>query len=84
MSRATFSMAWRATDTKTRDVGIQEVLNAIRTGGKKLKGQITQIRNRFEAELAITGDRKKAKLAIDLLKKQLSRRHVVRHVLTAR
>ena len=71
MSGLTFSMVWSATDTKTRHVGIQEVLNAIRTGGKRLKGQIAQIRNRFEAELAITGERKKAKLAVDPLKKQL-------------
>jgi hypothetical protein len=71
MSGATISMVPCATDTKTRDVAIQEVLNCIRTGGKKLKGQITQIRNRFGAELAINGDRKKAKLSVDALKKQL-------------
>jgi hypothetical protein len=61
-----------ATDTATRDIEVEVVLEAIRTGGKKeLKGQITQIRNRFEAELDITGDCKKAKLAVDPLKKQL-------------
>ena len=52
-----------ATDTKTHDISVENVLDAIRTGGKKLKDQITQIRNRFEAELAITGDRKAAKLS---------------------
>lgn len=61
-----------ATDTETRDISVEKVLEAIRTGGKNLKGQITQIRNRFEAELDITGgDRKKARLAVDALKKQL-------------
>jgi hypothetical protein len=49
------SMVKNATDTKTRDIRIDEVLTGVRTGGGKLKGQITQIRNRFEAELAITG-----------------------------
>lgn len=65
------SMVASATDKKTRDITIDRILTAIRTGGEKLKGQITQIRNRFEAELAITADRKAAKLAIDALKKQL-------------
>ena len=54
-----------------RDFPVRALLDTIRSGGKKLKGQITQIRNRFQAELAITGDRKKAKLAVDALKKQL-------------
>lgn len=60
-----------ATDTETRDVSVEKVLEAIRTGGKKLKGLITQIRNRFEAELAITNDYKAAKRAVDALKKRL-------------
>jgi hypothetical protein len=60
-----------ATDTATHDVSVEKILEAIRSGGKNLKGQIQQIRNQFEAELAITSDRKKAKLAIDRLKKQL-------------
>src|SRR5438552_18287686 len=60
-----------AYDTNTCDVRIESVLTAIQTGGKKLKGKIQQIRNRFEAELAITGDPEKAKLAVDPLKKQL-------------
>jgi hypothetical protein len=60
-----------ATDTETRDISIEKVLKGIRTGGKTLKGQITQIRNRFEAELDITGDLKAAKLAVAPLKKAL-------------
>jgi VirE N-terminal domain/AAA domain len=72
IGRVVISMVRSATDTKTRDIRVDQVLTAIRTGGEKLKGQITQIRNRFEAELAITGgDRKAAKLALDVLKKQL-------------
>ena len=60
-----------ATETETRNLKVTTVLEAIRTGGKKLRGQITQIRNRFEAELAITGDLKAAKLAVEQLKKAL-------------
>src|SRR6188472_2029190 len=60
-----------ASDTIPRDLDVSVVLKAIRTGGKKLQGQIEQIRNRFQAEFAITGDYKKAKLAVDPLKKQL-------------
>jgi hypothetical protein len=65
------SLVRGATGIKTRDVTIDQVLEGIRTGGEKLKGQITLIRNRFESELAFTSDRKKAKLAVDPLKKQL-------------
>jgi len=60
-----------AIDTQTRDYDASTVIEAVRTGGKKLRGQVGQIRNRFEAELAITDDLKKAKGAIDPLKKQL-------------
>jgi uncharacterized SAM-dependent methyltransferase len=60
-----------ATDTETRDISVEKVLEGIRTGGKRLKGQIEQIRNKFEAELDITGDLQKAKRVIDPLKKQL-------------
>src|SRR5215831_10891476 len=60
-----------ATDTTPRDLDVSTLLKAIRTGGKKLRGQIEQIRNRFEAEFAITADYKKAKLAVDTLKKAL-------------
>ena len=71
MSGLTISMVNCATDTETRDITVEKVWEAICTGGTKLKGQITQVRNRFEAELSIIGDRKKAKLAVDALKKQL-------------
>ena len=65
------SRVLNAEDTATRDIGVEAVLTAIRTGGKKLRGQITQIRNRFESELDITGDLKAAKLAVEKLKKDL-------------
>jgi len=66
------SMVASASDTATRDIDVEAVIKAIRTGGKKLRGQIEQIRNRFEAELAITaGDLKAAKLAVEQLKKAL-------------
>src|SRR5512132_2559784 len=58
--------------TETSDVSVEAVLTAIRTGGKTLKAQITQIRNRFESELAITnGDLKAAKREVEPLKKDL-------------
>jgi len=61
-----------AIEKKPSDFDPGKILQTIRTGGKRLKQRILQIRNRFEAELAITnGDRKKAKAAIDGLKKKL-------------
>src|SRR5262245_28679336 len=71
MSACAVSTFQNASDTIPRDLDVSDVLKAIRTGGKKLRGQIEQIRNRFQAELAITGDYNKAKRAVDLLKKQL-------------
>ena len=61
-----------ATDTVPRNMNASTVLKIIRTGGKKLKGQIEQIRKRFKALLALgKGDYKKAKHGIEALKKQL-------------
>jgi hypothetical protein len=70
-SATTVSYVDNTTSVATRDCSVEKILNAIRTGGKKLRGQIQQIRNRYEAELAITGDRAKAKRAVDAFKKQL-------------
>jgi hypothetical protein len=70
--RITISTVKKAADTETRDISVEAVLSAIRTGGKKLRGQITQIRNRFDSELALKGgDLKAAKLAVEQLKKAL-------------
>ena len=71
MSEKIISMVSCAADTRTRNISVERVFNGIRTGSKKLKGQIQQIRNRFEAEIAITGDLQKAKLVVDPLKKSL-------------
>jgi hypothetical protein len=60
-----------ATAVETRPIALEKVISAIRTGGKKLKGQIEQIRNRFDSELALTGDYKAAKEVVAPLKKQL-------------
>ena len=60
-----------AVETTPLDLDVCDVVKMIRTGGKKLSGQITQIRNRFESELDITGDLQKAKLAVEQLKKEL-------------
>jgi BT4734-like, N-terminal domain len=61
-----------AVETTPLDLDVCDVVKIIQTGGKKLRHQITQIRNRFEAELAIAGgDLKAAKLAVEQLKKAL-------------
>src|SRR6266550_401743 len=63
-----------ALDTVPQECTVDRVIEAIRTGGKygRLCKQVTQIRNRFECELALfPGDIKKAKEAIGELKKQL-------------
>jgi hypothetical protein len=68
-----FVISWvgSALDTDTHDIGVEAVLEAIRAGRKRLKGQVTQIRNRFEAELDITGDLQKAKGVVEQPKKAL-------------
>jgi putative DNA primase/helicase len=72
VTRITISTVKEAADTATTDIDVALVLNAIRTGGKKLRDQVTQIRNRFESELAIKGgDLKAARLAVEQLKKAL-------------
>jgi BT4734-like, N-terminal domain len=71
VSGITVSWVQSANDVETRQIALEKVIYAIRTGGKKLKGQITQIRNKFEAELALTGDYKAAKEVVGPLKKQL-------------
>jgi hypothetical protein len=63
-----------ALDTEPRECTANRVIEAIRTGGKdgRLCQQVTQIRNRFECELALfPGDKKRAKEAIGGLKKKL-------------
>ena len=80
MSGTCISMVSCATDTETRDVSVERVLEGIRSG-KELKGPITQIRNRFEMELATAKANAEAgqnvnplqvaKLAVSELKKQL-------------
>jgi hypothetical protein len=71
MSASAVSTFENASDITPRHLDVSVLLRLIRTGGKKLRGQIEQIRNRFQAELAITGDYNKAKRTVDLLKKQL-------------
>jgi|SRR5438132_10603021 len=60
-----------ALDTVPLECTANGVIKATRTGGKdhRLRQQVTQIRNRFECELALfPGDIKKAKEAIGELK----------------
>lgn len=62
----------RCHETETKEIGLDEVFTAIRTGDHGLKGKITQIRNRYEVEVDVTGgDRVKAKKAIADLKNDL-------------
>jgi len=67
----TISVCRDALASETSDIKVDKILEVIRTGGEKIKGQIEEIRNKFESELALTGDKKKAKLAVDALKKKL-------------
>jgi putative DNA primase/helicase len=71
MSGIIVSFVSCATDVETQPIALEKVISAIRTGGKRLKGQIEQIRNKFESELALTGDYKAAKELVAPLKKQL-------------
>jgi hypothetical protein len=67
------SVVANATSTKTHDKSVEEVLKAIRDGGKgeKFKGLITQIRNNYAYEAEVAGDKKKAKEKAGELKRQL-------------
>lgn len=60
-----------ALDTATKDYDASTVIEAIRTGGKKLRGQVEEIRATMQRELAEHGDEKRAKRAIDPLKRQI-------------
>jgi hypothetical protein len=60
-----------ATDTVPRDYDASTVIEAIRKGGKKLRGQVEEIRATMQRELTAHGDEKRAKRAIDPLKKQI-------------
>lgn len=67
----TVSMVMRCYETETRPIELNEVWRTIRTGDHDIKGKITQIRNRYEAEKDITGDPAKAKKAVADLKQEL-------------
>jgi VirE-like protein len=60
-----------ATDTATRDYDATVVVEAVRTGGKGLRGQVEGIRVRLQHELAAHGNYKRAKQATSELKRQL-------------
>ncbi len=75
------SVVPNATSISTSDWPVSKLLDVIRTGGKKLRPQIEQIRNRYAAELAFAKANaaagqnvdpiQQAKLAVSELKKQL-------------
>jgi hypothetical protein len=60
-----------ALSTETRDYDVGTVVEAIRTGGKKLRRQVEQIHKTLASQLASHGDSKRAKQAAGELKKQL-------------
>ena len=66
-------------------LGVEAVLTAIRTGGKTLRGQIAQIRNRFESELAYThGDLQSGKTRGRATEESPARCHLVWQILIPR
>src|SRR5262249_12609908 len=71
MSALRISAVERATETVTRDYDATAVIKAIRTGGKKVRGQVEGIRDTLKRELAAHGDERRAKQAAGELKKQL-------------
>jgi hypothetical protein len=60
-----------ATDTATRNYDVTVIIEAIRTGGRKLRGKVQNIRATVQRELSQHGDAKRAKQAASELKKQL-------------
>jgi putative DNA primase/helicase len=71
MTEQIISMVHRCNETKTYPITFGEVVNTIRTGDHGIREKILRIRSRFEKELALTGDREKAKKAIGALKADL-------------
>lgn len=60
-----------ALDTATRECAVASAIEAIRTGGKKLRGQVESLRSTIQRELTDHGDAKRAKQAASEQKKQL-------------
>jgi hypothetical protein len=65
------SMVGDVTDVRTRSYSSLFVVEVIRTGGKKVRHVVEQIRTTRQRELDQHGDCKRAKQAIDPLKKHL-------------
>jgi VirE N-terminal domain len=70
MNATLVSLVGRASDTATRDISIEQVLEVIRTGGKRIRRQVELIRRIFKREFSKHGDYKQAKKAIDAHKRQ--------------
>jgi putative DNA primase/helicase len=60
-----------ALDTEPRSILAAKAITAIRTGGKKLRGQVESLRSTIQRELTDHGDAKRAKQAASEQKKQL-------------
>ena len=69
MKISVFKDAYETTPMLGTDVS--EVLNAIRTGGRNLKGRVERYRKALETELKHHGDHKRAKKATQTIKNQL-------------
>ena len=64
MKISVFKDAYETTPMLGTDVS--EVLNAIRTGGRNLKGRVERYRKALETELKHHGDHKRAKKATEI------------------
>jgi Protein of unknown function (DUF3631)/VirE N-terminal domain len=73
VKQITISVVENATSVETHNKSVDEVLRAIREGGRggKIKGLITQIRNNYAYEAEVVGDKKKAKEKASELKRSL-------------
>ena len=72
MTGPILSVVQNAVSTVTQDCSCERVIDAIRTGGKKLQAQVEEIRQIYQRELASHGDREKAKRAVSSRKQQLT------------
>src|SRR5262245_23197029 len=71
MSESQLSWVGNATSVETYDCVATTPLNAIRTGGKKLRGKVEAVRQVIQTGLAEHADYKRAKQAASDVKKQL-------------
>jgi hypothetical protein len=69
--KITVSWVKCALDTEPQSISAAKAIAAIRTGGKKLRGQVESLRSTIQRELTVHGDTRRAKQAASEQKKQL-------------